>query len=50
MGQDWPFPGGVCTRVLECSDVLVLFWAREAGCVREVAALYSDHLRKVPLY
>ena len=26
-------------------NVLVLFGSREAGCFREVAALYSDHLR-----
>ena len=30
--------------------MLVLFGAREAGCFREVAALYSDHKWKVPLY
>ena len=32
------------------SNALVLSWAREAGCFREVAALHSDHLRQVPLY
>ena len=30
--------------------MLVLFGAREAGCFREVAALYSDYYRQVPLY
>ena len=36
---------------LQCfSAMLVLFGAREAGCFREVAALYSDHYRQVPLY
>ena len=25
-------------------------WTREAGCFRQVAALYSDHYRQVPLY
>ena len=29
---------------------MYIFGAREAGCVREVAALYSDHYREVPLY
>ncbi len=28
----------------------MLSGAREAGCVREVAAVHSDHLRQVPLY
>ena len=28
----------------------MLLGGREAGCVREVAALYSDHYREVPLY
>ena len=32
------------------SAMLVLFGAREAGCFREVTALYSDHYRQVPLY
>ena len=32
------------------SAVLVLFGAREAGCCRQVAALYSDHYREVLLY
>ena len=32
------------------SAVLVLFGAREAGCFREVAALYSDHYRQALLY
>ena len=36
---------------LHCySAALVLFGAREAGCFREVAALYSDHYSQVPLY
>ena len=26
-------------------NVLGLFWAREDGCFREVAALYSEQLR-----
>ena len=30
--------------------MFVPFGAREAGCFREVAALYSDHLRQVALY
>ena len=30
--------------------MLVPFGAWEAGCYREVAALYSDHYRQVPLY
>ena len=25
-------------------------WASEAGCFRQVAALYNDHYRQVPLY
>ena len=29
--------------------MLVLFEARESGCFREVAALYSDCYRQVPL-
>ena len=29
--------------------MLVLFGAKEAGCFREVAALYSDHSRQVQL-
>ena len=28
----------------------VYFAPKEAGCFRRVAALYSDHLRQVPLY
>ena len=28
----------------------MVFGVREAGCSREVAAIYSDHLRQVPLY
>ena len=31
------------------SEVLVLFGTREAGCLREVAALYSDHLGQLSL-
>ena len=30
--------------------MLVLFEAKEAGSFGEVAALYSDHYRQVPLY
>ena len=29
---------------------VVLLGAREAGCLREVAALYSDRYRQVPLH
>ena len=31
------------------SAVLVLFWAREAGCLREVTTLYCDHDGQVSL-
>ena len=30
--------------------MLLLFGAKEAGCFREVAALYRDHYRQAPLY
>ena len=33
---------------LQCvNTMLVLFGSRRAGCFSEVAAIYSDHLRKV---
>ena len=32
------------------SAMLVLFGDMEAGCFREMADLYSDHYRLVPLY
>ena len=31
-------------------NAIVLFGAGEAGCLRVVAALHTDHLRQVPLY
>ena len=31
------------------SAMLVLFGDMEAGCFREMADLYSDHYRQVPL-
>ena len=36
-------------RRLQCFSAIVP-WPREAGCFRDVAALYSDHLRQFPLY
>ena len=30
-------------RLQCCSTVLVIFWAREVGCLGEVAALHSKH-------
>ena len=40
---------GGCIAEVDC-NVLVLFGAMEAGCFKEVTALYSDHLRQVSLY
>ena len=40
--------GGGCSTEVHY-NALVLHRTREAGCFREVAVLYSDHLRQVPV-
>ena len=47
---NWPFQRWQLYRLQWFSAMLVLFGAREDGCFREVAALYSDHYRQVPPY
>ena len=47
--ERWPLYRGRLQR-FSATHVLVLFGAREAGCIGEVAALHSDNLRQVSLY
>ena len=44
----WVRRGRVCVDVLV--SLCVLCVDTGAGCFRQVAALYSDHYRQVPLY